>query len=245
MPLVHGSSRPVRTIDTNVQTLRTLDHKLRRFERGQDIVRGGGRTSSAFIVTEGWACSYKTLATDRRQITSFYLPGDLLSANLFSHGRADYAVECLTSVAAMEFAASDFDLSSPGSSACLVQTLACKMQLAMSIQSEWIVNLGQRSAAERLGHLLCEIFHRLRKAGLTDRDQCSIPLRQSHLAEATGISLVHVNRLIKSLRSAGLIVSRGRYLAIPDLSALEAASLFSADYLDDRAFDGSSRAASA
>ena len=103
--------------------------------------------------------------------------------------------------------------------------------VSTSIQREWIVNLGQRDAFERVGHLLCELYLRLDGVGLTMGNSCELPLVQTDLADATGLSAVHVNRTLKELRAAGLIVLKGRMLHIPDLAALKAATMFNPNYL--------------
>jgi len=100
-----------------------------------------------------------------------------------------------------------------------------------AIQREWTMSLGQRTAAERMSHLLCEIFLRLRLAGLTREDSCDFPLTQSDLADATGLSKVHVNRTLQELRSAELIVLKGKSLTIPNLERLMNEGLFNANYL--------------
>jgi CRP-like cAMP-binding protein len=93
------------------------------------------------------------------------------------------------------------------------------------------MSLGQRTASERMAHLLCEIFLRLRLAGLTRENSCDFPLTQSDQADATGLSKVHVNRTLQELRSAELIVLRGKSLTVPSLERLMNAGLFNANYL--------------
>ncbi len=92
-------------------------------------------------------------------------------------------------------------------------------------------NLGQRDVFERMAHLFCELFIRLRAVGLTNDTSCQLPLTQVDLGEAMGISTVHVNRTLMDLRGAGLIVLKGRTCTIPDLDALQEAGLFNANYL--------------
>jgi CRP-like cAMP-binding protein len=101
----------------------------------------------------------------------------------------------------------------------------------LAIQREWSVNLGQRTATERIAHLLCELFFRLRAVGLTTDLTCDLPVTQAELADASGLSAVHVNRTIQELRAADLIVLRGRTLTILDLEALKTVALFNPNYL--------------
>ena len=109
----------------------------------------------------------------------------------------------------------------------------------VSIQREWTLNLGQRSAFERLAHLFCEIFWRLRALGMTNRLTCELPVTQADLADALGLSSVHVNRTLQELRAARLVAFRGKVLTIENLAALERAALFNPDYLHlDQARNG-------
>jgi CRP-like cAMP-binding protein len=106
---------------------------------------------------------------------------------------------------------------------------------------EWVTNLGQRTAFERLAHLFCELFLRLRGVGLTNGNSCELPLTQEQLADASGMTSVHVNRTLMILRELGLIDLKGKMLTIPDLEALQAAALFDGSYLhldhDGQEFD--------
>ena len=100
-----------------------------------------------------------------------------------------------------------------------------------AIQREWIVSLGQRHALERTGHLLCETFLRLEAAGLASGSICEFPITQAELADATGLSAVHVNRTLQELRSTGLVSLANRTLTIHDMGALMRAALFNPSYL--------------
>ncbi len=104
-----------------------------------------------------------------------------------------------------------------------------------AIQREWTVNLSQRNATERLAHLLCELYLRLRGVGLTnggaEGPSFEVPVTQELLGDAIGLSTVHVNRTLQELREAGLVIWRGKRVTIPDLEALQAAALFNPNYL--------------
>lgn len=113
----------------------------------------------------------------------------------------------------------------------IARALWRQMLAGFSVQCEWTLNNGQRTALERIGHLFCELYHRLRGVGLTEGTGYAFPLTQNDLAEATGLTPVHVNRTLQEMRGAGLILLKDRTLYIPDLDALEDAVLFSPDYL--------------
>jgi CRP-like cAMP-binding protein len=93
------------------------------------------------------------------------------------------------------------------------------------------VNLGQRDAVEKLAHLLCELFLRLRGIGLTNGTTFDIPVTQEQFGDATGMTSVHVNRTLQDIRDTGLIIWKGKQVTIPDVEALKRAGLFNPNYL--------------
>lgn len=195
-----------------------------------DLIREGDRPDGVNLVLSGWACRYKQLEDGRRQIISFFVPGDLCDYPMYLLREMDHSVGTLTPVtftqiprAAME------DLT--GRHPRIGRALWWETLVCVAIQREWTVSLGQRDAAERIGHLLCELFLRLRCVGLTRDDSCDLPLTQADLGEAMGLSTVHVNRTLQHLRGAGLIALKGGVLTIPDFRALQDASLFNPNYL--------------
>jgi len=113
----------------------------------------------------------------------------------------------------------------------ITQALWWDTLVAMAIQREWTLNVGQRTALERMAHLLCELFIRMQVIGHTQGNRCEFPLLQSDLADATGLSNVHVNRTLQELRAQNLIILRGKELTIPDIEALKEAALFNINYL--------------
>lgn len=106
--------------------------------------------------------------------------------------------------------------------------------VSKSIHREWILNIGQRSARERIAHLFCEMFLRCESVGLTRGFSCDFPPTQVDLADATGLTSVHVNRTLKDLSSRGLVSLERRQLTILDMRALQAEAFFNPEYLHHR-----------
>ena len=100
-----------------------------------------------------------------------------------------------------------------------------------SIYREWVMNVGRRPAKQRIAHLLCEFAKRLKMANLGDEHGYSLPMTQEQLADATGLTPVHVNRSLKALEAEGLIVRNRRFVTIPDWERLRDQSGFSEVYL--------------
>src|SRR5215217_3683608 len=100
-----------------------------------------------------------------------------------------------------------------------------------AIFREWTVNVGRREAYSRIAHILCELTVRLQAVGLTQDHTCKIPITQSEFADATGLSNVHVNRVLQELRADGLILLKGDTLQVLDWDQLKQAGDFDATYL--------------
>jgi CRP-like cAMP-binding protein len=196
----------------------------------RDVVREGDEPRSVNLVLEGWACRYKQLPDGRRQIVSFFIPGDLCDSNVFILKEMDHSVGAITQTRIAEISQPDFQ-AMMDESPRITQALWWHELVNASVQREWTTNIGQRTAFERIAHLLCEMFVRLRSVGLTDGDSCDFPLTQVDLADATGLTAVHVNRTLQELRRDGLITLEHRRLTIPDLDRLQDVAMFNPNYL--------------
>lgn len=203
---------------------------VRKIGPREDIIREGESPDQVNLILAGWACRYKQLEDGRRQIIAFFLPGDLCDTHVFVMREMDHSIGTLGAVSLAEISR-DTLTSITERHPRITQALWWEMLVATAVQREWTVNVGQRTATERLGHLFCELFLRMRAVNLTDGPSCELPITQVDLADALGLSNVHVNRVLQELRSNGLVALRGRHLTIPDLAALKAASLFNPNYL--------------
>ena len=216
--------------DDRAAVERSASRAIREVPPRRDLIREGEVPRGMFLILEGWGCRYKTLPDGRRQIVAFFLPGDICDLNLHILGKMDHSVAAITRMKVAEIGPDDFDellTDYPR----IAQALKWHDLVDGSIQREWALNLGQRAAFERISHLLCETFLRLESVGLTNGRSCDFPLTQLDLAEATGLTSVHVNRTLQELRRCGLIELQSRKLIIPDLEALKEAGLFNANYL--------------
>ena len=203
--------------------------KLVRLRAREDVIREGDAPRHVYLIVRGWACRYKMLEDGRRQIMSFFLPGDLCDLNVFVLREMDHSVGALTPLVYAEIGRDAFEGLTEHPR--IVQAMWWDSLVSASVQREWTVNLGQRTAFERIAHMLCELFLRLRGVGLADRDRCEFPITQTELADAIGLTPVHVNRTLQDMRAQGLISLQDKQLIIPDLERLQAAALFNANYL--------------
>jgi CRP-like cAMP-binding protein len=216
------------------QAIATLEYAvlegLHHAGPGEDLISEGDTVDSIRILLSGWLCRYKTLEDGRRQIVNFVVPGETCDVYAYLLSRMDHSIAAITPVTYGEIKRARLE-KMVADDHSLAEAFWCETLLNNAIQREWATNLGRRTALERVAHLFCEIFERLRPVGLTDGNSCGLPVTQMDLADATGLSVVHLNRTLQELRAAGLIVLRDRMLTINDIEALKNAAMYSPGYL--------------
>lgn len=196
----------------------------------RDLIREGDRPHSVYLILQGWACRYKMLADGRRQLLQFLLPGDLCDIHNIVLEEMDHSIGAVTELRYTEITHDRID-DIAQNAPHLRSALWWHSMTALAMQREWTLSIGQRCASERLGHLFCELFLRLRAVDLSDGSSCDMPVTQTDLGDATGLTPVHINRTLQQLRENGLIVLKNKRLTIPDLDALQNNALFSENYL--------------
>ena len=204
--------------------------KVSDFASGDDIVRRGDLTGGVKLVVEGFACRYKLLDDGRRQILAYLIPGDLCDPQVFLLNRVEYSTAAMTRTKVAFISQNDV-LALTDKFPNLTRALWWSTLLDEAITREWVVNLGQRTAHERMAHLFCELFYRMRSIGSVTGNSYPLPITQATLGDTLGLSNVHVNRTIQELRAQGLISFKGGVVTVNELPALERVGFFSADYL--------------
>jgi len=195
-----------------------------------DIAREGENPTVIRLLISGWACRYKDLPDGRRQIVGFFLPGDFCDLNLYILSELDHSIGALTQVRYYEIPPIRFQ-EIIDARPHLTRALLWHEMVSSGIQREWLLSIGQRSPIERLAHLFVELYERLKAVGLTNGLSFEFPVTQHHLAEANGLSLVHVNRTLQEMRRGGLIELADRQLRIVDLDHLKKVAMFNRNYL--------------
>jgi CRP-like cAMP-binding protein len=204
------------------------------FAAGDHLVREGEAVAHCHILASGFAHRYKLVADGGRQIIAVQLAGDFLDLQNTLFGAATHNIQMLTAgelILVPKAALEDVCARRPG----LQRALWLDTLIDASIFSEWIANVGRRDARTRIAHLLCEFAVRLKAAGLLEGNSFTLPMSQEHIADATGLTPVHVNRTLMSLRSSGLIASHRRLIIINDWESLAAAADFHPGYLNPAA----------
>jgi CRP-like cAMP-binding protein len=201
----------------------------RLIEAGATLIREGDTLSRSTLVSSGWAYCYKEHVKGKRQIVEFLLPGDMHNPLGSALGFADCTLVTLTPVSLYQVPAARIR-ALVEQRPQVAKAMRAAEEIRLTTLRETILGLGANSAFERLAHLLCSLHLRLRAVDLTVGTQCEMPLTQYLMAEAIGMTSVHLNRSIQALRAAGLIDLSGKQLTIPDLARLQAAAQFSASY---------------
>ncbi|MGX7951692.1 Crp/Fnr family transcriptional regulator [Tsuneonella sp. HG249] len=194
------------------------------------LVREGDRPEVCDMLVSGFAFRHKVTGTGDRQILAINIPGEPLDLQHLFLAEADHNIQMLTrgEVAEVPMSAlEDLVLTAPG----VARALQVFTLVEASIFREWTVNVGRRHARERLAHLLCELAVRLRAQGMLHDGSYHLPMTQEQLADATGLTPVHVNRTLKGLEAEGLIERTRRSIHIPDWEHLREAGDFSERYL--------------
>ncbi len=203
---------------------------VRQIGSDQDIVRAGDSPVFCPLLLEGFACRYKTLESGQRQIMAFHVPSDLCDLTGVLLRTLDHSICTLTpaKVALIPYATI---LDWAGTHRGLCQLLWRATLVDAAVSREWIVNVGRRTAYQRTAHLLCELMSRMRSAGLAQGLACDMPITQVELADALGLTPVHVNRTLQWLRSESLIELSAKTLTVRNWRELKRAAGFDATYL--------------
>jgi CRP-like cAMP-binding protein len=228
-PLIRKLSSYVRLSGEDRQALGSLGQNTMHVAAHTDLIHEGDPTGGVYLILMGWACRYKTLPDGQRQIMAYFIPGDICDQRIFVLRRMDHSISTVTP-ATVAVIPKERMISLTDHNPRIARALWWSTLVDEATQ-EWMMNVGQRSAFERLGHLICEMFVRVRAVGLSDGLSFEFPVIQAELADTTGLTTVHTNRTLKELRAAGLIALKGRHLTILDLDRLVSLSMFNPNYL--------------
>jgi CRP-like cAMP-binding protein len=232
MPLSSRVARFVRLPPDEAAMLRKLQSPARTIQRGRKFVAQGKKCEEVFIIMAGVGIRYRVLNDGRRQITRFIIPGDIEGCNV-PVGNALFSTMALTEMVVVPVSHSSlskFFEAKPRLQAKILMSFFCDA----SIDAERLIDLGRRSALERIAHFLLELLTRLQAIGLADEDSFQLPLTQELISDALGLSVTHVNRVFQQLRSDNLAHLADQKVVITDVARLCALADFDPTYLQPR-----------
>jgi CRP-like cAMP-binding protein len=209
-------------LDGVIERKRTVPAKV-------DIISEGDAPDEVHLILKGFACRYKILKNGSRQIMAYLVPGDLCDVNVFLLDHMDHSLGALSECEVVDIPRPVIleMLDRPA----IAKALALSTMVDEGTLREWLVNLGRRHAAGRIAHLMCELLDRLNAVGLVDDDSYQLPITQVELADTTGISGVHANRVLQRLRRQKLISLEGEELVVLDLAGLKRIAGWNPNYL--------------
>jgi CRP-like cAMP-binding protein len=210
--------------------LERLPLRIRDVPADQDIVREGDRPSECCLVIDGFACRYLMTDDGKRQILSFHITGDIPDLQSLHLTVMDH---CLSTLAPsrLGFIQHDDLRRLMRHQPRLGDLFWRETLIDAAIFRQWMVGLGRRTAHGRIAHILCELLVRARAVKLVEDHTIDLPLTQSEIGDAVGLSTVHVNRVLQGLRAEGLISLRSGSLAILNWEGLREVAGFDATYM--------------
>jgi CRP-like cAMP-binding protein len=230
-PLARKLGAFVALSGAELAVLEALHHRRHIFIAGRDLVHQGQSDQAAYILAAGWACSYKILQDGRRQIVDFQIPGDFLGLRSVLFHTSDHSIVPVIDIEVTEVLVAD-----------LLDAFARTPRLAMAVLwsasrdeamvVEHLVDIGRRNAAERMAHFLLELGARLSLVGMGSKEGFACPLTQYLLADALGLSAVHVNRVLRQLREDGMATFRDGFVSFDNYVRLTQFAEFDPTYLD-------------
>ena len=207
-----------------------LPYRLKTLSAHEYVIREGDVATHSCLLRSGFAYRQKQTGDGKRQICSLHLAGDMVDLQNSLLRIADHSVQALTDVA-VALIPREAVLDLAFGYRAVGEALWYDTLVDASIFREWTTSIGQRSAEARLAHLFCEFGIRLEAAGLGSATRFDLPMTQEQLADSTGLTPVHVNRMMRGLREAGVISTSRRELTIVDWDGLAQAGDFDRMYL--------------
>lgn len=212
------------------EALLALPHRLSLLDAGAYIVREGDRAEKCCALLGGFVYRHKVVGSGARQILSVHVSGDVVDLQNSLLDRADHNVQTLTR-AEVALIPRQAILDLCGRYPAIAHALWVDTLVDASVSREWIANVGRRTARQRIAHLFCEIALRQESAGLCERPHYAWPMTQEQVGDATGLTSVHVNRVLQGMRADRWISTTKNSVTITDWDDLQEAGDFNRSYL--------------
>lgn len=209
----------VRLSEQEKRCLSEIQQSPMLVKSGHELTRQGESTHVAYILQQGWGCSFKDLQDGSRQVIAFPVPGDCVGLRSVLLRTSDHGFTTITDAQVSRFEVARileiFDQFPHLGSAILWATSRDE-----AITVEHLASIGRRTAIERTAHFFLELSDRLRLVGLGSETEFECPLNQYILADALGLSAIHVNRVLRELREVKLLTFQDRRVVIHDRPGL-------------------------
>ncbi|QEE41326.1 MULTISPECIES: Crp/Fnr family transcriptional regulator [unclassified Methylobacterium] len=224
-------SRAMPLSDDARRAIEVLPATMQELAPNTGFIHPGDRSTSCCLVLSGWMGRFTLLPNGERQFLALHIAGDIPDLQTLHLPVVDHGICAFTHVSVALIpheAIHDLMVRYPDAAAALWH----EVLVIASITNEWLIGLGRRSGPKRLAHLLYELYVRQKAAGLVKEEgRCALPLTQTVLADALGLTSVHVNRILQEIRAEQMIQLMKRTLIIRDWSRLKVLAEFDPLYL--------------
>lgn len=235
-PLTAKLSRVMTLSLDDRAALQAMCREVRQVGPRRDIIRDGDQPDRVHLILKGWACRYKILKNGKRQITALLLPGDFCDLHAGMLDQMDHSIASLSATTFAYVDRAQFD-DLTRTRPAILRALWWATLVDEGVLRSWIVSLGVRSARERVAHLICELRERMSNIDSEHNGQFTMPLTQPDLAEALGLTPIHVNRVVRQLLADEVVdIHRGE-VKVLDLEALVRIADFDPSYLHAQSID--------
>ncbi|MCK1293428.1 MULTISPECIES: Crp/Fnr family transcriptional regulator [unclassified Bradyrhizobium] len=219
-----------RLSDEDAAAIKTLPVDVKQLTADTYVVREGDCPKRSCLVLSGFLCRSKIAENGKRQILSFHIPGDIPDLQSLFLSVMDHDLATI-SKATLGFVDHSALSALIEQRPAVARAFWCETLIDAAIFREWIVNVAVRQAPARMAHLLAEMRERLAAVGLVGDDEFEFPVTQSELAEALGLSVVHVNRVLQGFRADGVLDLQKKMVKLIDVERVLIEGGFDAAYL--------------
>ncbi len=228
--LIHKLRVRDQVTDAEADILRGAVARVEDIPAGKTLVVPDQKLDQSMLIVSGFVARYKDLSNGQRQITDIHLPGDFTDLHGFVLKRLEHHIGTLTPIR-MAFVPHERLTRISEEQPHLLRMLWLSTLIDSAIQRERMLSVGRRSAVARVAHLMCELYTRLSLVNQVDGINFALPITQMDIADATGLTSVHVNRMLREIRDRGLMTFRNATVEIHDLPGLEQLADFDRSYL--------------
>jgi CRP/FNR family transcriptional regulator len=223
--LAEHLSHYVRLSASERDSLERLEEQDRCLRRGAVVISEGESPRELYIVRSGWLHSSVILGNGSRQIMRFHFQGDILGLPLLAFSDSPETVTAVTDVTLCPFSRERLAamISEHPRIAALLLGLAVADRVSLA---DRLASIGRTSARARVSSLLCEIIARMRRLGTPPGEPIQLPLTQEEIGDATGLTAVHVNRMMRGIVEDGVIERHGNSIRLLDEKRLSSEANF-------------------
>jgi len=213
-----------------VEAMQQLGGRRVHASRGQDLVLPGHGVNHAILLVDGLLARFDQMADGKRQITALHIPGDMADLHSVPMPLPAWGIQALVPSVVLHIPHGDLRRLADSRPA-IARAFWRDTVTDASILAKWTANLGRADAVTRTAHLICEMGMRMEAHGLDARDAFALPITQAQMADALGLTTVHVNRTVSALRQeCGLLFEQGR-VRVENWEALAGRGSFDPGYL--------------